>query len=230
MKRIYLLVVCLFVLSACDKDAADMDSTSGLASTTTVVNENTYTIDNIKPTSQTVVNESVLKHFSAFDESELSAWDYETAYDMCKVALLEYYKAIWNGLATNFDTYIDNKNLNQYMNKKIESQYSVALKNNLSDNLVRSIDIGVEKAELVRGSDNYFYFELAVQVNKDIGSYAEPTEFLIQNLNGKLVIVDWYSNGKDSYDSLLRGDNQIINNPNIWNDADWVKNLDVTIN
>ena len=71
----------------------------------------------------------------------------------------------------------------------------------------------------------YLYLHLPVHINKFTGGYGEGTEFLVRNVNGKLVIVDWYTGGKDSYDFMVRGENLTIDNPNIWNDSEWVKKL-----
>ncbi|SEK78231.1 hypothetical protein SAMN05518856_104329 [Paenibacillus sp. OK003] len=60
-------------------------------------------------------------------------------------------------------------------------------------------------------------------LKRNVGNFAEPTEFLVQNLNGKLVIVDWYTGAKDSYDSTVRGEKENIDNPDIWNNKEWVK-------
>ena len=57
------------------------------------------------------------------------------------------------------------------------------------------------------------------------GGFGEGHEFLVRNVSGKLVIADWYNGGKDSYDFLVRGENETIDNPNIWNDLKWIDNL-----
>ncbi|NUU64430.1 hypothetical protein [Paenibacillus agri] len=223
MKRAYLLLVILFTLSACDQ-----------ANTST--NENNTAVIagdiNVKDATNTEVSPITVgdlskesSEFLAEDESDPSVWGFETAYKMCTEALSEYYKAIWNGMDIDLDAYIDNENLKQYMHTKITSQYELFLKNNLTDNLVTGIDISVNKVEQVGGDKRFFYLKLDARVEKDVGSYAEPTEFLVQVLNGRLVIVDWYTNGKDSYDAIVRGENQAIHNPEIWNNSDWVKEL-----
>lgn len=165
--------------------------------------------------------------YAAKNESELSDQDFETAYEMCVRALTEYYKAVWNGSDIDLDTFIDNDHLKQYTQKKIQSQYDVYIKNNLTDNLVQDIDIGAWEVEHIEDLDGGFlYLKLPVQINQTVGSYGEGTEFLVRNLNGKLVIVDWYTGAKDSYDFMVRGENQTIDNPNVWNDSEWVKKLD----
>ncbi|KOY16008.1 hypothetical protein AMS66_14155 [Paenibacillus xylanivorans] len=167
----------------------------------------------------------VSSEFLAQNESDLSAWDFETAYKMCTEALSEYYKAIWNGSDIDFDTYIDNENLKQYTQKKVASQYDLFLKNKLTYNQVTSVDIGASQVDYVGGDKSFFYLKLDARVHKDIGNFAEPTEFLVQSLNGKLVIVDWYTSSKDSYDSTVRGEFQTINNPDIWNNGEWVSTI-----
>ena len=115
-------------------------------------------------------------------------------------------------------------NLKQYTQKKIQSQYD--LYGNLN-NKVKNIEIGDWEVEYTDDADGGFlYLELPVHINKSVGGYGEGTEFLVRNLNGKLVIVDWYTGAKDSYDFMVRGENLTIDNPNIWNDSEWVKNLD----
>lgn len=163
--------------------------------------------------------------FSVEVEGDRAGSDFETAYEMCAKALADYYKAIWNGSEIDLDAYIENKNLNHYMKKKIAAQYDLFLKNNLVDNLVTDVDIGVSKAEYAGGDKSYVYLKLDARVQKDVGSYAEPTEFLVQRSNGKAVIADWYASGKDSYDSIVRGDGQTIDNPDIWNDSEWIEKL-----
>lgn len=220
MKLASLLVVLLFALSACDVHEKN----------TPVVSENSSADGaiNIEVTPDTKGSKSQEPpEYLAKDESKLSDLDFETAYKMCVRALTEYYKAVWNGSDIELDTFIANDNLKQYTQKKIQSQYDVNLKHNLTNNLVKDIDIDAWEVEYIDDVDGgYLYLRLPVQINKSVGSYGEDTEFLVRNLNGKLVIVDWYTGTKDSYDFMVRGENQTINNPNIWSDSQWVKKLD----
>ncbi|MDN4599751.1 hypothetical protein P5G61_00810 [Paenibacillus sp. F6_3S_P_1C] len=223
MKRAYLFLLILFTLSACDQ-------------TNTSTNEDNISVVvgdmNAKDVNNTEISPStkgdlskVASEFLAQNESDLSAWDFETAYKMCAAALSEYYKAIWNGSDIDLDTYIANENLKQYTQKKVASQYDLFLKNKLTYNQVTSVDIGASQVDYVGGDKSFFYLKLNARVHKDIGNFAEPTEFLVQSSNGKLVIVDWYTSSKDSYDSTVRGEIQTINNPDIWNNGEWVKKI-----
>lgn len=220
MKYAYLLLVFFFILSACDNGNNERPIPVILGDIN--AKDAIYT-EHLPITKGNLPKDST--DFLAEDESSLSVWDYETAYKMCTKVLSEYYKAIWNGSDIDLDTYIDNENLKQYMQKKITSQYDLFLKNKLTNNMVIGTDIGARKVEYVGGDKSFFYLQLDARVKKDVGIYTEPTEFLVQSLNGKLVIVDWYSNGKDSYDSSVRGENQTIDNPDIWNNSEWVKKI-----
>ena len=177
--------------------------------------------ENTPSTEQNVLQDS--PEYVAKHESELSAQDSETACEMSVSTLTDYYKAVWNGTDIELDTFIDNDNFKQYMQKKIQSQYDRYGKFN---DKVQNIEIGdweVEYTDDLNGG--YLYLHLPVQINKTIGGYGEVTELLVRNVNGKLVIVDWYTGAKDSYDFMVRGENLTIDNPDIWNDYDWVKKL-----
>lgn len=216
MKFVFLLVV-LFTLSSCVKD-----TTSVHEKNTPVEYSSTDSAINTTP----ITEENVLQdspEYVARNEGKLSVQDSETAYEMCVRALTDYYKAVWNGSDIELDTFIDNEYLKQYMQKKIQSQYDVYGKFN---DKVQNIEISAWEVEYTDDLDGGFlYLKLPAEIKKTVGSYGEATEFLVRNGNGKLVIVDWYNGAKDSYDFLVRGENLPIDNPNIWNDSEWVKKL-----
>lgn len=210
MKFVYLLVV-LYTLSSCAPVISEENSEASA-----ITNE-------ITPS--TIENE--LQHspkYLAENERELSTHDSETAYEMCVIALTDYYKAIWNGTDIELKTFIDNENLKQYTQEKIKSQFDVYAHFNEK---VKNIEIGAWEVEYTDDVDGGFlYLKLPVEINKTEGSRGEVTEFLVRNVNGKLVIVDWYTGTKDGYDFTVRGENLKIDNPNIWNDSEWVKTID----
>lgn len=216
MKRVYLLLVILLTLSACEQTNTSIHEDDTAIAVRDIDVKDAKNIQIPKSTKGDLTQKA--SDFVAEDRSVLSAVDFETAYQMCAQALSEYYKAIWNGTDINLDTYIDNENLKQYTQNKITSQYGLFLKNKLTYNQVTDVDIDAEKADFYERDQRFFYFKLNAHVKKDLGNFAEPTEFLVQNLNGKLVIVDWYTGAKDSYDSTVRGENQIIDNPDIWDE------------
>lgn len=219
MKRSYLFLILLLVLSACDTDTNNMK-----ASDVPKV-ENSTTM--VPPTDSVQSNsESKLSPvFLAKDDKKLSVQDYETAYEMTTTALSQYYKAIWNNAEFDADAYFSNENLKQYTNKKIEDQYDLALKHDLTSNIVTNVEFESDEVKLVDDKNQYLYLKLKADIQHDVGGYGEVTEFLVQNQEGKLVIVDWYCGAKDSYDMTVRGADQVINNPNVWNEHEWVEQL-----
>ncbi|MDQ0063347.1 hypothetical protein [Paenibacillus harenae] len=210
MKFAYMLVV-LFILSSCASVVSEESSEDSA-----INNEITSS------TEPNVLQDS--PGYLVENEGELSIQDSEPAFEMCVRALTDYYKAIWNGTDIELDTFIENKNLKQYTQKKIQSQYDVYAQ---FDDKVQDIKIGAWEVEYTDDVDGGFlYLKLPVQVNMTVGSRGEVTEFLVRNVNGKLVIVDWYTGTKDGYDFTVRGENLTINNPDIWNDSEWVKKLE----
>lgn len=68
--------------------------------------------------------------------------------------------------------------------KKFQSQYDVY--KNLTNDSVQDIEIGAWEVEYTDDADGGFlYLKLPVEINMDVGSYGEVTEFLVRNVNGK---------------------------------------------
>lgn len=218
MKFAFLLLV-LFTLSSCVIKNSSEEKfppvTKESATPSAIVTENVSSMGESELQGST--------EFLAIHEGELTIEDSEKAYEMCVRALEEYYKAVWNGSGIELGTFIDNKKLEQYTQEKIHFQYA----QHVSNDTVQDIDPGEWQVRLLdNGEEGFLYIHLPVQINMTVGSYGEVTEFLIGNVNGKLDIVDWYTGTKDSYDFMVRGENETIDNPNIWNDSEWVKKIE----
>lgn len=171
-------------------------------------------------TEQNVLEDS--PEYVTKNEGELFQ-DSDMAYEMCVRALTDFYKAVWNGSDIDLDSFIENESLKQYMQKKIQSQYE----RYAEYDEVQNIEVGAWEVEYTDDVDGGFlYFKLPADIKNTVGSRGEVTEFLVRNINGKLVIVDWYTGTKDGYDFMARGENLTIDNPNIWNDREWVEKLD----
>lgn len=209
-----------------------------LKATTSVPNKDlylylTYAAPEIMENPDFIEAERILQDSSEYvakNEEELSILDSEEAYEMCKRLLTDYYKAVWNGSDIELGAFIDNENLKQYTQKKIQYQFDMYSTNKLTEDSVKSVDIGTRgvdwEVEYTDDADGGFlYLKLPAEIKNTVGSYGEPTEFLVRNVNGKLVIVDWYTDAKDSYDFMVRGENLTIDNPNIWDDSEWVNKL-----
>ncbi|WOV86786.1 hypothetical protein QWT69_13015 [Sporosarcina oncorhynchi] len=161
---------------------------------------------------------------------QLSLQDSEMAYEMCVNVLTDYYKAVWNGSNINLDTFITNDNLKQYVQKKIQSQHD--LHAGFTDSKVKNIEISNWEVTFTDDADGGFlYLKLPADIQKHYGGgYGEVTEFLVRKVNGKLIIVDWYTGGKDTYDFMVRGENETIDNPDIWDDREWVQQVTKKVN
>ncbi|KQL34440.1 hypothetical protein [Psychrobacillus sp. FJAT-21963] len=212
------------VLVGCSPDKTNGNNEKN----TPVVSEDSNVANNTEithSTEQNVLQDS--PEYVAKNEGELSVQDSDMAYEMCVRAMTNYYKAVWNGSDIELDTFIDNKNLKQYTQKKIQYQHDLYSASTDSNDEVQNIEVGDWVVEYTVNVDgDFLYLKLPVEINKTVGSRGEVNEFLVRNVNGRLVIVDWYSGGKDSYDFWVRGENLTIDNPNIWNDSEWVKKLD----
>ena len=84
-----------------------------------IINENTLS------TERNVLQDS--PGYVAKNERGLSIQDSETAYEMCVRVLTDYYKAVWNGSDIELGSFIDNENLKQYSQKKIQYQFDLHL-------------------------------------------------------------------------------------------------------
>ncbi|MFJ7826582.1 hypothetical protein [Psychrobacillus sp. NPDC096623] len=232
-----LLTFCLLItLSGC---STTMENKESEQNTDKLIDEEPETIVSKESIEVSALNKEITLNternvlqdppeYVAKNKGGLSIQDSETAYEMCARVLTDYYKAVWNGSNIEMGAFIGNVNLEQYTQKKIQYQFDLYLTHNLTDNLVKSVDVGtfeVEYTDDVAGG--FLYLKLPVEIKKTVGSYGEPTEFLVRNVNGKLVIVDWYTGTKDSYDFMVRGENLTIGNPNIWDDSEWAKKVDL---
>ena len=194
------------------------DSTSTLSEVTSAI------------TPDTEQNVEGPPHYEVKNKGELSIQDAKNAYEMCARALTDYYKAVWNGTDIELNAFMNNENLVHYTQKKIQSQFDLYFTIKLADDLVQSVGIATRdvdwEVEYTNDEDGGFlYLHLPAEINYNQGSFGEATEFLVRNENDQLVIVDWYTGGKDTYDFMVRGENETIDNPTIWNNSQWVKEI-----
>lgn len=232
--KILLSFCFLITLSGC---ITTMDSKESEQNTEKLIDEEPETVVSEESIEVSTINKEITlstervvlqgsPEYVAKNEGRLSIQDSETAYEMCVRVLTDYYKAFWNGSDIELGAFIDNENLKQYTQKKIQYQFDLYLTHNQTDNLVKSVGVGTPEVEYINDADgDFLYLKLPAEIKNTVGSYGEPTEFLVRNVNGKLVIVDWYTGAKDSYDFMVRGENLTIDNPNIWDDSEWVKKL-----
>ncbi|MFN7251540.1 MAG: hypothetical protein ACK4M9_12200 [Anaerobacillus sp.] len=218
MKRTYLFKILLFILSSCGKVTTTNEYEKNRDVELKNSTKDSGVITEITPNKE---EELVHNHpiYLVKNVGQLSIQDAETTFEMCVRALTDYYHAVSSGADIEWGTYIEDENLKYYMQKKIQSQYRFS-------NKVENIDVGTWEVAYTNDADGGFiYLKLPTENHLAVGSWGEVTEFLIRNVNDKLVIVDWYEGSKDNYDFMVRGENLSIDNPNIWNEEEWVKNI-----
>lgn len=218
----------VFILGGCSNDE------KGFTNTTVEIDESTTQNSSVVTADSNTINASMEDYaqlappkYIVKNVGQLSIQDSENAYEMCVRALTDYYKAIWNGSDINLDAFIKNEDLKQYTQHKIQHQSNLYLPFKY---FVKSVNIGSRGVEpVVAYTDDadggFLYLMLPAEINQTLGSYGDATEFLVRNVNDQLVIVDWYTGGKDTYDFIVRGENETIDNPNVWKDSEWVSKL-----
>jgi hypothetical protein len=178
-------------------------------------------VTNIK--TNTVVNfidkDSAEKDFKAKNDKELSTQDFEAAYKLGKSFLNDYYSQRAGASIINFSKYIVNENLLRYSNKR------VLVENQDMD--IKEVSIGLNKAHFILNEKSYYIAYSIATKDSNIGGFGEVVEILISNINGNLVISDWYIRygaGSSSFDEKFRP-NELINSPRIWDNQEYVKNI-----
>jgi len=156
------------------------------------------------------------------NHQSLSRMDYETIYLMCKSFLEEFYAATVYNKTMDLSPYILNNNLCIYTNKKIE-------KASVSRYSQFSALYGVNSIDWKNIDSNIVYIKIVTEVrNSEIGGFGESHQFIIQNIDGQLFIIDWYSPGKGNsawLDDIARGQIGKIEDPSVWDNDIWVRNI-----
>ena len=186
----------------------------------TIMNtKDTHSIYSLDRNSAKKINGAIMKDFKATDNKELSTQDFETVYKLGKTFLSDYYSHKAGYSAINFKKYIINDNLLKYSNKR------VLVENYVLD--IKEISIGLEEAHFIPDENSYYLEYNVVALDNNIGSFAEKVELFITNLNGNLVISDWYmphGSGSSSFDEKFRP-NELIRSPRMWDDKNYVNDI-----
>ena len=151
----------------------------------------------------------------------LTYLDFGEIYLMCESFLEEFYFATTGRETMNLEPYIDNANFKRYILQKIETGSKASI------NRVKKLNFGLKDIEW-HLNEGYAFIDMIASVKQDVGGFGELHQFIISNREGKLSISDWYSKsaGNASYlDGIVRGDISKIDDPNIWNDKEWVDDI-----
>ncbi len=169
-------------------------------------------LDNNNPEIKSIVQDSKTGE-------ELSTQDFEGSYELGKAFLNDYYLQKAGISKIDFSKFIVNENLLKYSNKRISDEthkYDI-----------QEVTIGISEANFIQNEKCFYISYVAVAKDSNVGSFSEVVELLVSNINGKLVISDWYiahGSGSSSFDQRCRP-NATIDSPGIWDDQDYVKSI-----
>ncbi len=182
--------------------------------------------DNLQ--SSTIINEteeqsdesSLPDVFKAVDLTLMSADDYEETLRLSEAIIAQYLETIYKAQEPTFSELIYSDNLRTYLEEKVKISI------NYIESLSYSSDIGLDSIEVLESQlyDTYYFFKL--QYNHGGGSSVCYT--LVVNAGGILKVADIYFDMKDGFDTYTTGDvrsERTFDNPEIWNDDIWYKNV-----
>lgn len=154
----------------------------------------------------------------ALDNTKLQQGDMDKATQMCESLMRDSYAAKKKSVSVDLTRYIIDPNLLKYSEFK--------LKQEVYNQIITHVDVSIAKKEV---HDTYLYLKLAARVYNDIGGYSgETMEFVVKNVNGRLVVTDWGALGGPAtfseFDFMHRRQ-WPVTNPTIWEDPAKVKAL-----
>lgn len=223
--RIGLCLILIFILLTSCSGSNHISASEATPPDTPSDGENSGDIigtNHLNERAKTAENDNEESYYYTKEDDKIGFWDFNMAYDLCQSALTDYYYAARNNSDINLDLYISNENLKAYTERKIKVEQSIRKKANVTS-LIDDVSCGVYEVNYIDNA--VIYFKIGARIDSGVGYSAEPTEFLVGNQDGRLVILDWYTKGLDSIDVVVRGEAQVIDNPDIWNDNDWVQGI-----
>ena len=154
----------------------------------------------------------------AQDRTKTQEGDMPAAKEMCESLMRDSYAAKKKSVSVDLTRYIIDPNLLKYSEFK--------LKQEAYNQIITHVDVSIAKEEV---HDTYLYLKLAARVYNDIGGHdGETMEFVVKNVNGRLVVTDWGAlggpGGKSFFDFMHRRQ-WPVTNPTIWEDPAKVKAL-----
>ncbi|MDD4658611.1 MAG: hypothetical protein PHW26_06200 [Eubacteriales bacterium] len=159
--------------------------------------------------------------FAAQEDAGIMQEDLGQSLEMCQQLLRDYYLSKANPGLIEFERYIVDENLMKYSRAKIKKEAQ-----NLN---IIAIDISLVNAELE--DDGYFISLNAVVKQSGDSRFGEGTHFLVKNVDGRLVVADWFTeHGTVSFFDLQHRGNCGVTNPTIWENPEIVQKLFAGIN
>ncbi len=145
--------------------------------------------------------------------------DVKKAEITCKNFLKEYQYKIFEQKSYNLDVYFGNDNLKNYSRFKI--------KNATFNNNQRIKSITNKMLESKKLNDYMFFRVQTVSEFESGGSVSEEHQFIVKKQSGDYLIFDWYTPGVGGSSALddNRDYSSEINDPDIWNNDDFVNRM-----
>lgn len=220
MKRLILFAICaMFLLVSCsdgkDEKITSSESSSSIAASSEVSGEPTSPKSGI---SSEPTNADVEFSFTAvLDDNSIGSYDFENAYEMCVQAITDFQYARVHDTEMDFSKYSVDKKFIDYMHQSIKAPLSVHGLN-MSGEVNRTGLVEFKSQE--KNATGYLADRLYLYIVFGSSFGSRGVEFIIENLNGRLVISDWYMRTKDSFDISCRGYLDIKNDDNYWKTVD----------
>lgn len=142
-------------------------------------------------------------YFDALKENSLGVYDFENAYNMCVQAITEYQYCKVNKGKMDFSKYIENKDLIKYLETKLEVNKICPQHEVTNTGLMK---FSIQEASSTKFSKDRLFLKIAYFTSETQNSGCSSViDFIVENINGKLVIVEWYDTHKDGFDVTCRG-------------------------
>lgn len=207
MKKIIIFIAIIVILTGCNTNYSSKKSNSFNNT------ESSNTIPAINKDS------NIKKEFIAHKKgTTLDPYDFDEAYKMCIQAISEYQEARINKKEIDFSKYIENEKLITYLDKKLKSPNHYM--NEGEVNKIGLIEFEIQHSNDTKFDKDRMYLYMAWGNIKETSGFSTTVEFIVTNSNGKLVISEWYDNGKDTFDTSFRGDLEIKKNDLYWKKVD----------
>lgn len=158
-------------------------------------------------------SEKDIEYNAISDDGSIERYDFENAYALCVQAITDYQSARINNNAVDFSKYIANPALIDYIEKSINAPKE-------AHGLLTAFEVNMTALNEHSVQKNRMYLNIAFGNRKGAAVVSRSSEFIVENIDGRLVISEWYSDGKDSFDTCVRGYLDVKNNDVYWDNYD----------
>lgn len=135
-------------------------------------------------------------------------YDYDNVLSVCNEALVTYVQAVKDNDEADFTPYIDNDNLLKYLKYRVENHpYSYTKECTIKPMVTE-----------VKFCDDYVLVTVLAGIMEEPDGFSLQGNnyFLVENVDGRLCISEWYWDHMDSPDVELRGEFSEENNLRYW--------------